>query len=122
MSKRRFIAVDFDGVIAHFDGWKAYEFGEPRREMIERLNRLREELEKEGFEVHFILYSTRNSAELEALVEWLQKHELDEMFTFINMGSKPYCHLFIDDRALYSELLLLESGLKHAKTMARRGV
>ena len=53
------IAVDFDGVIADYDGWKGNQtFGSPRSDVIEALQVLR----SEGWKI--VIYSTRGVEEI----------------------------------------------------------
>ena len=57
--RRQTIAVDFDGVIADYDGWEATgAFGSPRADVIEALTILR----SEGWRI--VVHSCRSSVDI----------------------------------------------------------
>jgi hypothetical protein len=98
------VAVDLDGVLAEYDGWKGVKhIGDPipgARQFIERL--------REHFRV--VLFTTRTSTincregvtlfDITSRLEcWLSKHriEVDDIHTG---PGKPLCAAIIDDRAV----------------------
>jgi adenylylsulfate kinase len=95
--RRPTIAVDFDGVIANYDGWiEISEFGAPRSDVIHALQQLR----AEGWKV--VIYSTRCSSQLSF---YLDQHDIpyDEVNTnsdYHTAGVKPVATVYWDDRAL----------------------
>jgi adenylylsulfate kinase len=95
--RRLTIAVDFDGVIANYDGWKGIDvLGEPRLDVIKAL----EELRKDGWKI--IVHTTRAS---EHIRPYLVSADVpfDEINTnadYQNCGQKPVATVYWDDRAL----------------------
>ncbi len=93
---RRTIAVDFDGVIAEYDGWKgAGVLGAPRVDVRNALRTLR----AEGWKI--VIYTTRGEAEI---AEYLVRHEFhyDEInrnSDYTTLGHKPVADVYWDDRA-----------------------
>ena|SRR5271166_2424667 len=93
---RRTIAVDFDGVIAEYDGWKGTGvLGAPRLDVRNALRTLR----AEGWKI--VIYTTRGEAEI---VEYLVRHEFhyDEInrnSDYKTLGHKPVADVYWDDRA-----------------------
>lgn len=90
------IAVDFDGVIADYDGWKGPEIlGSPRHDVIVALRQLR----SQGWKI--IVYTTRGIDELRP---YLIEHDIpfDEIncnSAYQTGGSKPVATVYWDDRA-----------------------
>lgn len=87
---RRTICIDFDGVLAEYDGWKGPEFfGEPRVGTRKFLYRLREKRFK------IIVFTLRPE---EKVVEWFERHELPlpELVTNVKIPALVY----VDDRGL----------------------
>jgi hypothetical protein len=88
------IAVDFDGVIADYDG-RASVLGEPRRDVVQALKVLRDE----GWKI--VVYSCRGT---EAIRAYLKRNAIP--FDEINpkpsnrkKGTKPRATVYWDDRA-----------------------
>ena len=94
---RRTIAVDFDGVIAEYDGWKGTGvLGKPRGDVVEALLALR----AEGWKI--IIHTTRGEQEV---VEFLREHgipydEFNRNSDYHTQGIKPVADIYWDDRAL----------------------
>lgn len=90
------IAVDFDGVIADYEGWnESALIGTPRKDVIEALKVLR----REGWKI--VVYSCRGAHEIDP---YLRKNEIP--FDEINpappkptKGPKPRATVYWDDRA-----------------------
>ena len=97
MSDRRpTIAVDFDGVIADYDGWDGSgALGLPRPDVIEALTALR----KEGWKV--IVYSCRSSSEIAPYLEEnsVPFDEINTNSECSTAGVKPVATVYWDDRA-----------------------
>ena len=94
--RRLTVAVDFDGVIADYDGWDGVTNpGTPRIDVISALRRLR----SEGWKI--IIYTSRSGVDL---IEYLIKNEIP--FDEINANSdyetmgKPVATVYWDDRAV----------------------
>ncbi len=93
----RTIAVDFDGVIADYDGWKgAGILGAPRRDVLEALR----VLHAEGWKI--IIHTTRGEAEISS---YLAEHgiphdEINRNSDYRTLGTKPVADVYWDDRAL----------------------
>ena len=94
---RRTIAVDFDGVIAEYDGWKgAGVLGRPRADVKAALAVLR----TEGWKI--IIHTTRGEQEV---AEFLREHgipydEFNRNSDYRTQGIKPVADVYWDDRAL----------------------
>jgi len=94
---RRTIAVDFDGVIAEYDGWKGTGIlGAPRQDVRDALRTLR----LEGWKI--VINTTRGESEI---VEYLARHEIhyDEInrnSDYKTQGHKPVADVYWDDRAV----------------------
>ena len=96
-NSRRTLAVDFDGVIADYDGWKGIGvLGCPRHDVVEAMRTLR----REGWKI--VIHTTRGESEIG---EYLQKHgipcdEINRNSDYRTQGSKPVADVYWDDRAL----------------------
>jgi hypothetical protein len=87
------IAIDFDGVLAQYEGWKGEEvLGEPvggAREFVQKLL-------GEGYLVG--IHSTRSFGKL---VEWMAKYGFPSMEDGVSIyREKPRALVYIDDRAI----------------------
>lgn len=92
----RTIAVDFDGVIAEYDGWKGRGvLGLPRKDVLEALH----ELHAEGWKI--VIHTTRGEQEVGPyLVEHgIPHHEINRNSDFRTLGVKPVADVYWDDRA-----------------------
>lgn len=90
------IAVDFDGVIANYDGWEDIgTFGPPREDVIDTLMTLR----NEGWRI--VVYSCRPSSEIAPyLVEnSVPFDEINQNSSSSTGGPKPVATVYWDDRA-----------------------
>ena len=91
------IAVDFDGVLAEYEGWKGSGvLGTPRKDVVEVLRILR----GDGWKI--IIHTTRSATEI---TPYLALHEIpfDEInrnSAYNNLGSKPVATIYWDDRSL----------------------
>jgi len=96
-NSRRTIAVDFDGVIADYDGYKGPGvLGAPRMDVISAMRTLQDE----GWKI--VINTTRGEAEI---VPFLQQHqiphdEINRNSDYTTGGSKPVADVYWDDRAL----------------------
>lgn len=94
---RRTIAVDFDGVIADYDGYKGIGvLGNPRPDVLEVMRQLR----AEGWKI--LIHTTRGADEI---ADYLAKHgvphdEVNRNSDYQNAGPKPVADLYWDDRAV----------------------
>ncbi len=95
--RRRTLAVDFDGVLAEYDGWQGRNvLGQPRRDVVNALRALA----AEGWKI--VVHTTRHPADI---VEHLQAFsipfdEINRNPAYANTGSKPAATVYWDDRAL----------------------
>jgi len=101
--KKKIIAVDFDGVIAMYDGWKGEDvLGEPNEKVIRALREL-----KENFNWYITVFTTRRDTM--ALRDWLNRNKVphDSVNSTShnppNTSSKPIFDVMLDDRALRYE-------------------
>jgi len=96
-NSRRTIAVDFDGVIADYDGYKGPGvLGAPRPDVREAMRTLR----AEGWKI--IINTTRGSSEISA---YLTQHdipfdEINNNSDYETQGPKPVADVYWDDRAV----------------------
>lgn len=94
---RRTIAVDFDGVIAEYDGYKGRGvLGDPRQDVAQALRDLR----SEGWKI--VIHTTRGEQEIEG---YLVRHaiaydEINRNSDYKTEGPKPVADLYWDDRAV----------------------
>ncbi len=88
---QRTVALDFDGVMNTYNGWKgADELFEPRP----GLENFLKTLQRDGFRM--VIYSTRA---IEKIQEWLTKYKVDQYIAFVS-NEKPLAHCYVDDRAI----------------------
>jgi hypothetical protein len=90
------IAVDFDGVIAEYDGWKGIGvLGEPRSDVAEALRILH----SEGWKI--IIHTARGEAEISQylVLHEIPHHEVNRNSDYKTMGVKPVADVYWDDRA-----------------------
>ncbi len=93
---RRTIAVDFDGVIADYDGYQGPGvLGAPRGDVVAAMRTLA----GEGWKI--IIYTTRGETEIVAyLVQHkIPYHEINRNSDYKTQGSKPVADVYWDDRA-----------------------
>lgn len=84
------ICIDFDGVLASYDGYKGEDhYGEPMKGAKEFL----EKVKSAGLD--FVIFTTRNS---EKIKEWCKKHSFPEPKEITNQ--KIPAPVYIDDRAI----------------------
>lgn len=94
---RRTVAVDFDGVISEYDGWKGVGvLGTPRSDVVEVLRTLHQE----GWKL--VVHTTRSPREIE---DYLAQHTIpyDEIncnSDYRTGGVKPVADVYWDDRAV----------------------
>jgi adenylylsulfate kinase len=95
--RRLSIAVDFDGVIANYFGWKGRaELGAPRSDVILALR----QLSQQGWKI--IVHTTRCEDDIR---EYLVRHsipfdEVNQNSDYNNYGTKPVATVYWDDRAV----------------------
>jgi hydroxymethylpyrimidine pyrophosphatase-like HAD family hydrolase len=96
LSRQPTIAVDVDGVIADYDGWKGKGvLGNPRADVVHALKTLA----SEGWKI--IVHTTRDSSEiLQFLIENnIPFDEINRNSSYQNGGTKPVATVYWDDRA-----------------------
>ena len=92
------IAVDFDGVIAEYDGWKGRGvLGLPRKDVIEAL----QELHAEGWKI--VIHTTRGEQEVGPYLvhHGIPHHEINRNSDYHTLGVKPVADVYWDDRAFF---------------------
>ena len=90
------IAVDFDGVIANYDGWDGTgAIGLPRQDVIDALISLR----SEGWRI--VVYSCRSSTEIAPYLmeNSIPFDEINRNSECSTAGAKPVATVYWDDRA-----------------------
>ena len=96
-SRRKTLAVDFDGVIADYTDWKGEGIhGPPRSDVLEALATLQRE------EWKIVIHTTRSEADIR---DYLTDHqvpydEINRNSDYRNLGGKPVATVYWDDRAL----------------------
>jgi adenylylsulfate kinase len=96
-NSRRTIAVDFDGVIAEYDGYKGPGvLGAPRADVREALNLLR----SEGWKI--VIHTTRGNDEVEGYLQQnaIAHDEINSNSDYRSQGVKPVADVYWDDRAV----------------------
>jgi hypothetical protein len=94
--KQLTIAVDFDGVIAEYDGWTGTSLiGAPREDVIEALKVLR----SEGWKI--VVYSCRGAEEISPYLKQnaIPFDEINPNPSNPTKGTKPRATVYWDDRA-----------------------
>jgi len=102
--KVRHIAVDFDGVICHYDGhYDPYKFGDPN----ESVRYLLEGIKKLGYEI--IIFTCRTNGQWEnhdykkikvAIKEYLEHHNIPFDKIATQDDGKVFATAYIDDKAI----------------------
>ncbi len=93
---RRTIAVDFDGVIAEYDGYKGPGvLGAPRTDVIEAMRTLA----AEGWKI--VVFTTRGEAEIAAYLDSnkIPHDEINRNSDYKTQGKKVVADVYWDDRA-----------------------
>ncbi len=100
MTTPKYVCIDLDGTIAHYDDWKGEDhFGDPIEGLQEALKRIR----SEGWKI--IIFTTR--ANKEKVLNYLNSHSI--LHDYINenpdqpqnsVGGKPYADAYVDDRGI----------------------
>jgi adenylylsulfate kinase len=96
-SRKNTVAVDFDGVIAEYDGWTSrLEMGSPRADVVRALNALRDE----GWKI--IIHTTRSGDDITSylLANDIPFDEINRNSDYDNLGPKPVATVYWDDRAV----------------------
>ena len=89
--EKKTVCVDFDGVLAVYDGWKGPDhFGAP----MPGVGIFLMQLKRRGYEV--AIFTTRNRS---GIARWLSQHELSEYVSQITSTKIPAV-AYIDDRAI----------------------
>jgi hydroxymethylpyrimidine pyrophosphatase-like HAD family hydrolase len=95
--RQRCIAVDFDGVIANYDGWvEGAGLGECRPDVQAAL----QVLKSEGWKI--IVHTTRCAEEIEDYLKanHIPFDEINRNSAYANKGAKPVATVYWDDRSL----------------------
>lgn len=96
--RRHTLAVDFDGVIADYEGWRgANELGSLRKDVVWALTQLREE----GWKI--IVHTSRGVPEVQRylLLSGVPFDEINQNSDYNkSIGSKPVATVYWDDRAV----------------------
>ena len=100
------IAVDLDGTLAQYDGWKGIDhIGDPLPGAKEFLQALKDK----GFSIE--IYTTRCNSHVnnqtaqhlgQRIYEWLNKHGMSDwphVGVYVKQG-KPLAHAYVDDKAV----------------------
>jgi adenylylsulfate kinase len=86
------LAIDLDGTLAEYDGrFTAGVIGAPITSAVDLIKKLK----AEGWKV--FIFTSRDESESEAIISWLKKHELSDMFESI-YTNKPHYSAFLDDK------------------------
>jgi adenylylsulfate kinase len=91
-NRRRKVCIDFDGVLAQYDGWRGKNHhGKPMPGVKKFLKRLGEA------EIDFIVFTTRESKK--KVINWFKKYNLPLPLDVTN--KKIVAAAYVDDRAIY---------------------
>jgi len=102
------IAIDFDGVLAKYNGWNEEKMGEPIEGMKEVVDIIVNELGVESIAI----FTTRDP---DAVKIWLGKYDFPEV-EVTNIKS-PRFHVVLDDRAICFEPEMVQSPKELAKRL-----
>jgi len=112
--KVRHIAVDFDGVICHYDGhYDPYKFGEPN----ESVRYLLEGIKKLGYEI--VIFTCRTNGQWEnhdykkikeAIKEYLEHYNIPFDKIATQRDGKVFATAYIDDKAIHWKQNLNDYG------------
>jgi hydroxymethylpyrimidine pyrophosphatase-like HAD family hydrolase len=95
--RQRTIAVDFDGVLVDYNGWKGTGvLGTARADVIKALEVLR----KDGWKV--VIHTTRSHLEIAAFLDQqrVPYDEINQNSSYQTGGVKPVATVYWDDRAV----------------------
>jgi uncharacterized HAD superfamily protein len=102
LRKGSIVCVDLDGVLNHTPDNppppESYKIFRPNKKMIRLLRKMREE------EVCIVIYTARRLEDREITMKFLKKYRVP--YDMVILG-KPYADLYIDDRAIRPEELVL---------------
>jgi hypothetical protein len=107
------ICIDFDGVLAHYDGWRGEDhLGGPIEGMKELIDNLRL-----NHNYTIIIYSCRSFVKID---KWCKLHDI--YYDYINMNpdfpvdniGKPAADVYLDDRAITFNPKDVKAGLEGA--------
>src|ERR1700739_1145901 len=98
-SVKRTVAIDFDGVLAHYDGnYRANQLGEPHPAAIKTIQ------DYIANDMDVVIHTTRARTQrvVSLILAWLVKHGIPKMdLTRMAISSiKPVAYVYIDDRAI----------------------
>ena len=88
------LCVDVDGTLLSYDGYERDVFGDPREDVVDKIR----ELKDKGVEI--VLYTARDDAERDALVQRLKTFDIYDLFDEIVCGKKPIAFAYLDDKAV----------------------
>ena len=95
--RRKTIAVDFDGVIANYNGWTGpNNVGYPRQDVVDALG----QLQAEGWKI--VVHTTRGAREVQGYLLRYQIpfEEINQNSDYACGGQKPVATVYWDDRAI----------------------
>ena len=94
------IAIDFDGTIAKYDGYKGWsDVGEPMPEALQFLRTVA----KIGYPLAIFSARARDPKGKQAIEQWVKKHKLDDIIELVTHEKLPDFILIVDDRAIRIE-------------------
>lgn len=103
LRKGSIVCVDLDGVLNHTPDNppppESYKIFRPNKKLIKFLRRL----SKEG--IGIVIHTARHSTDAEITLKFLRKYRVP--YDYLQFG-KPYADLYIDDRAVRPDELVLE--------------
>jgi hypothetical protein len=96
---KRTVAIDFDGVLAHYDGnYREGQLGEPHPAAIKTIQ------DYIAADMDVVIHTTRARTQrgVSLILAWLVKHGITKMdLTRMAISSiKPVAYVYIDDRAI----------------------
>lgn len=99
-TNRKTVAIDFDGVLNNYTGWKGdNDLSTPKSGINYFLKKISDEYD-------IVIFTCRDMSKVR---DWLQTYDLDKYIRAVTM-TKPKAYVYIDDRAItynghYDEVL-----------------
>jgi hypothetical protein len=111
MTETKIIAIDLDGTLARYDGWKGLDkIGDPLPGAVEMVNALVREEPDGAWDNEVIVFTTRTNPLVnlepdwklrERIEKWLEHWGFSDKIKVYAGPGKPLADLYIDDRAFY---------------------
>lgn len=111
MTRNRIIAIDLDGTLARYDGWKGLDhIGDPLPGAVQMVNALVEEEPNAAWQDEVIVFTTRMNTKInpgtidklgEHISNWLEHWGFSDKVRVYAGPGKPLADMYVDDRAFH---------------------